>query len=147
MGICISKDERKLRNTRVMRTPKPPCCGKVVNFLVTRVIDGDTFMGHYMTEEGSPIYTYIRTAGIDAPEMSTDAGKMLKGLLEVFILDKVIPIRILKWGTYTGRTIADVEYARKFLDMGVVKPYNGKNVKPIWTYQDLKNVKDILNTL
>ena len=73
---------------------KPEC---VVHVLY--VVDGDTFV----TSSGMT----VRLAGIDAPEMTSSAGKRAKGCLENLIEGKMVKIKLLDSDKY-GRQVAQV---------------------------------------
>ena len=80
---------------------------------VTRVVDGDTFemdvthVGKKNTKEYNESET-VRIAGIDAPELGTEAGKKAKAELDKKLSGKEVRCKVQARDTY-GRVVADVE--------------------------------------
>ena len=74
-------------------------CKPYCDVVVTRVIDGDTFV----TQSGMR----IRLAGIDAPEIHTHLGKIQKNCLKELIEGKKVRLKLLSHDKY-GRQIAQV---------------------------------------
>jgi len=147
MGSCLCRcEERRLR--RVPLRPQaykgPPRVGETVLFLVTRVIDGDTFEGHYLTRRGDPMYVCVRTSGINAPEKRTVAGRLVAEVVRRLIEGMIIRVRLLSWGTYRGRVIGCASYADRLLGRGLAKPYSGDGRKPKWSDAELAAVERIL---
>lgn len=84
---------------------------------VTRVIDGDTFVGnvhtHIMDSELTLKNIYFRMLDINAPEMrglSRAAGERAKKFLEDLILGKVVQVDAHDHDSF-GRKLAKVYYA------------------------------------
>jgi micrococcal nuclease len=75
------------------------------NVEVTRVLDGDTFVG--TTWYGSS--TTYRMYGIDAPEKAQDYGMDAKANLARLILHKTVKVRKVDSDNY-GRSIVKVSY-------------------------------------
>ena len=81
--------------------------------LVTRVVDGDTFEMNvaYIGKKNAEKYDdseIVRIAGIDAPELDTDAGKKAKAELTNRLSGKEVRCTVQARDTY-GRVVADVE--------------------------------------
>jgi micrococcal nuclease len=80
---------------------------------VTRVVDGDTFemdvthIGKENTEKYNNSET-VRIAGIDAPELGTEAGKKAKAQLDKKLSGKEVRCTVQARDTY-GRVVADIE--------------------------------------
>lgn len=102
--------------------------------LVDRVIDGDTV--DVVMDLGMRVYfrCRLRVAHLDAPEMSTDAGKAAKAHAQTLLPEKTrILIRTQKPDKY-GRALADIAYrtpsgfedfATSMRDAGHGVPYEG----------------------
>lgn len=100
---------------------------------VTRVVDGDTVWLNI--DLGMDTYTNksIRIYGIDAPEMSTDAGKRSKAAVEnllpigTLVLLHTIKDRREKYGRYLGEITVgdDLDLGSWMVEKGLAKPYDG----------------------
>ena len=105
-----------------------------VDVEVTRVIDGDTFIGnvhtHIMDSELSLKNIYFRMLDINAPEMrgaSKAEGEQSKGFLEGLILGKVVQVDAHKTDSF-GRKLAKVFYEgedinKLMIEKGFAVPY------------------------
>lgn len=157
MGICCSKEPTPAEirwkvfkdYAEIVKVPQGPACvGKRVMFYVTRVIDGDTLEGHYMTEEGTWVGATIRMAGIDCPENKTVAGQLVTAWITRLLLQHAVWIHLVAYGTYRGRIIAHLHSRSDSLGslnnymvrMGLAKPYTGKGRKPGFTPEELEQV-------
>lgn len=100
---------------------------------VLRVVDGDTVW--LDIDLGMDTYTRksIRIYGIDAPELSTEAGKEAKVAVQ-----KLLPVGSLvllhtikdhkeKYGRYLGEIFLDddVDLGSLLIEKGLAKPYDG----------------------
>lgn len=93
--------------------------------IVDRVVDGDTV--HVRLDVGFDltVYARIRVFGINAPELSTDAGKQAKAFAET-ICPAGSAVRVLShgWDKYGGRVDGEitapggVDLAKAMLDSG-----------------------------
>jgi len=85
----------------------------IVRGPVTKVIDGDTFDMEVKKIGASNKNTYkdderIRIADIDAPELSSKAGKRSKETLEKKLQNREVRCRVQARDTY-GRLVAEVQ--------------------------------------
>jgi endonuclease YncB( thermonuclease family) len=118
---------------------------------IIKVYDGDTCTALVVVGT-QPIKIRLRLAHIDTPEMRDDpthtrsvAEKRLaiaaRDRLADLILEKIVPIKILKWDKYGGRVVTEIYVTvngRKttasqiLLDEGYAQPYEGGR-KAEWT--------------
>jgi len=82
-------------------------------FLVTNVIDGDTFEVSKWKWNGNE-GTRIRPAGYNAPEMNTSAGIAAKNKLEMLILGKYVVLGNA-YKIDRGRLVCEVYYGGRHL--------------------------------
>jgi endonuclease YncB( thermonuclease family) len=106
--------------------------------VVDLVHDGDTVNIQLDVGFDLTIYTRVRIAGINAPELSTQAGKDARDFART-LLAKGDPVSVMSygWDKYGGRidgavTLADGrDFATLMLDAGHAKPYSGVGPKPV----------------
>jgi endonuclease YncB( thermonuclease family) len=103
---------------------------------VDSVQDGDTVNVVLDVGFDLSIYTRVRVFGIDAPEISTDAGKAARDFAKT-ILKPGDAVTVLSkgWDKFGGRidgviTIKGEDFAKKMLAAGHAKPWDGKGPKP-----------------
>lgn len=79
-------------------------------FTLDHVHDGDTIygvldlgLGHYLGRLPSPLVG-IRFYGINAPELSTDNGKLCRDFLKTIVVPgQVLKVDTYSWDKYSGR--------------------------------------------
>jgi len=103
---------------------------------IDSVHDGDTVNVILDVGFDLSIYTRVRVFGINAPELSTPEGKAARDFAKK-ILKKGTRVTVLSkgWDKFGGRidaviTVKGVDFAKKMLDAGQAKPWDGKGVKP-----------------
>lgn len=120
-------------------------CIHLVPAIVVRIVDGDTFAVHaqmwaHQTWEGS-----VRLRGINAPETRSKcqeekdaAVKATAALTEILPVGKAVLLCNPEEDPYPGRVDATVllpsgkTVSSLLLDLGVVRPYDGKKKRPPW---------------
>lgn len=105
-------------------------------FTVTRVHDGDTIegvldlgLGIYLGRDPSPLFG-IRFAGINAPELSTEAGQRALAFLQTLVVPgDVVGVESISWDKYRARIDGIVwmqdgtNLCQAMLDSGNAVPY------------------------
>src|SRR5256885_714821 len=99
--------------------------------IVDRVVDGDTIYVRLDVGFDLTIYARVRVKGINAPELSTDAGKAARtyavGLLP---LASVVTVTSFGWDKYGGRIDGAIkmsdghDFASEMLAAGQAVVYN-----------------------
>ena len=118
--------------------------------MVVGVVDGDT--QDIMLDLGYSTYRKVRTRlmGIDTPEMSTPAGKLVKAVVEKLLSDVVVEKYKLRWissdidmyGRSVGVFVNSMnqgETLNAFLmRIRVAKAYSGESKRPSWSIEELR---------
>jgi endonuclease YncB( thermonuclease family) len=102
------------------------------------VHDGDTVYAKLDVGFDLTIYTRIRIDGINAPELSTQAGKDARDFAKT-LLAPGDAVEVVSWGwdKYGGRIDGSVkladgrDFAQVMLDTNHAKPYDGQGPKPV----------------
>ena len=76
-------------------------------FLVTKVVDGDTFKVTPNWKYGTKIGNRVRIASYDAPELNSSAGKVAKRELRALLDDQSVELESEAIDKY-GRLVANV---------------------------------------
>jgi len=105
---------------------------------VDLVHDGDTVYVKLDVGFDLMVYTRIRVDGINAPELSTPAGKTARDFART-LLAPGDPVQVVSygWDKYGGRIDGSVQlpdgrdFAQVMLDTGHAKPYDGRGPKPV----------------
>lgn len=105
--------------------------------LVDLVHDGDTVYVRLDVGFDLTVYTRIRIDGINAPELSTQAGKDARDFARTLVAPGAA-VRVVSfgWDKYGGRIDGSIEladgrdFAQVMLDSGHAKPYTGVGPKP-----------------
>lgn len=81
------------------------------NAIVTEVHDGDTIKVDIDLGFGIVFYIAVRVFGINAPELSTEAGKVSRDFARL-LLPVGTPIRLFShsWDKYGGRIDGEIHY-------------------------------------
>lgn len=104
---------------------------------VVRVVDGDTL--HLDVDLGCDVHTLmtIRLAGLDAPEISTEAGKDARDYVEAWVASfgvaplvlRTVKDRREKYGRYLGALYGpsgtELSLNAELLANGLAVPYSG----------------------
>lgn len=140
MSKTIAKLERRLAS------PTPKHIYPVKEFTVR---DGDTIktvldLGFYAQTTGS-----CRVAGVDTPELKTEAGRLVKGAVESWFAEMAMrDLRCVSLGRdkFGGRfvgTFVEVGQAQTLshwlLSHGLARPYDGGRKQP-WTDSELAEI-------
>ena len=107
--------------------------------VVDVVHDGDTVYVKLDVRFDLTVYTRIRVLGINAPELSTAAGKAARDYAKT-LLQPGAEVRVVSygWDKYGGRIDASIQYggddphdfAGAMLAAGHALPWDGSGVKP-----------------
>ena len=101
------------------------------------VHDGDTV--HVRLDVGFDlnVYTRVRIDGINAPELSTQAGKQARDFAQTLLKPgDAVEVVSFGWDKYGGRIDGSIkmpdgrDFAQTMLDSGHAKPYTGVGPKP-----------------
>jgi endonuclease YncB( thermonuclease family) len=125
---------------------------------VIRVYDGDTCTVLYFVNE-TPTKMNIRIEGIDTPEIRSNselekqAGKLIRDILQYFLLEKIVLLKIYDWDKYGGRILGMIYYTFKgyepygqlsvknfLLEKNYAKPYDGTTKKKGFDENELKDI-------
>jgi len=87
----------------------------MAEFIVSEIIDGDTFKVKNGWEWNEKKGDTVRPAGYNTPERGEPGYEQAKQRLEDLILDKKVDIRSAKVVDEWGRLVADVHYKGKNL--------------------------------
>lgn len=102
---------------------------------IDRIHDGDTIMGRITADAGLGMEISledwaVRFYGINAPELSTDAGKTSLAYLEALLADQaMVYVDSYGWDKYGRRidgvpiTVAGVDLCQAMLAAGMAAPY------------------------
>lgn len=110
-----------------------------------RVIDGDSQdlridLGYNLT-----VKTKTRVRGIDTPENSTEAGKLVTAVHWRWIKGKSLEWRsreLEKYGRSLGDLFANEESWSEYLTKnGLAHEYDGKSARKSWTEDELKAIE------
>ncbi|HYV46963.1 MAG TPA: thermonuclease family protein [Myxococcaceae bacterium] len=103
---------------------------------VDSVHDGDTINIVLDVGFDLAIHTRVRVFGINAPELSTPAGKAARDFAKT-VLTPGKPVKVLSkgWDKFGGRidgviTYDGKDFAQTMLDTGHAKQWDGAGVKP-----------------
>jgi len=104
---------------------------------IDSVHDGDTVNVALDVGFDLSVHTRVRVYGINAPELSTDAGKAAREFARTLLKpgDQVTVIS-KGWDKYGGRingviNFSGGDYAERMIAAGHARPWDGKGVKPI----------------
>ncbi|MFL5911428.1 MAG: thermonuclease family protein [Gaiellaceae bacterium] len=107
--------------------------------VVDLVHDGDTVNVRLDVGFDLTVYARVRVAGINAPELTTDAGKAARDFART-LLPAGAPVRVVShgWDKYGGRVDGEISYtgaadhvqqwldfATAMIDAGHAVPYSG----------------------
>ena len=102
------------------------------------VHDGDTV--HVRLDVGFDlnVYTRVRIDGINAPELSTPAGKQARDFAQTLLKPgDAVEVVSFGWDKYGGRIDGSIkmpdgrDFGQTMLDTGHAKPYTGVGPKPV----------------
>lgn len=110
-----------------------------------RVIDGDTVEAMIEVWEGTYIKSSIRILGTDAPEIKTNAGKLVKRMVEQWIVGNSIRIEYHEKDKYSGRFLGDIlkgpeRLSEYLLSSKYARPYQG-GLRQRWSDQELLDIE------
>ena len=88
---------------------------KMADFIVSEIVDGDTFKVKNGWKWDEKKGDTVRPTGYDTPEKGETGYEQAKQKLENLILDKTVDIRSAKTIDEWGRLVADVYYNGKNL--------------------------------
>lgn len=151
MGI-ICKFAPNLRESNQIN--KNPMRSFQYPVLSATVIDGDTIAVVLDQGFSCTMSQYCRLYGIDTPESSTRAGKLVTELLKEKLSSlppKSLICKSIALDKYAGRFVGQI-WADDFclndwlLDIGVGKPYLGKK-KDAWEEVELEKICEICESL
>jgi len=108
--------------------------------VVDSVHDGDTVYVKLDVGFDLTVYARIRVMGINAPELSTVAGKAARDYAQS-LLSPGMPVRVVSygWDKFGGRVDASIQYnladphdfATAMIAAGHAVPWDGKGPKPV----------------
>lgn len=105
--------------------------------VVDNVHDGDTVYVKLDVGFDLTVYARVRVNGINAPELSTQAGKDARAFARTLLaVGDAVRVVSYGWDKYGGRvegsiTLADGrDFGKAMLDAGHAKPYTGRGPKP-----------------
>ena len=109
--------------------------------VVDAVHDGDTVYVKLDAGFDLTIYARVRVMGINAPELSTAAGKAARDFAQT-LLTPGMDVKVVSygWDKYGGRIDASIEYdlaadpqdfGTAMLQAGHAKPWDGQGPKPV----------------
>ena len=108
--------------------------------VVDSVHDGDTVNIKLDVGFDLTIYARVRVMGINAPELSTAAGKAARDFAQT-LLSPGMPVRVISygWDKFGGRVDASIQYnladphdfAAAMMAAGHAVPWDGKGPKPV----------------
>ena len=106
--------------------------------IVDLVHDGDTVNIRLDVGFDLTVYVRVRVNGINAPELSTAAGKEARDYAQS-LLPSGTPVQVvsLGWDKYGGRIEGRVssekvgDFAAAMIAAGKAKPWDGKGVRPL----------------
>lgn len=97
--------------------------------VVVRVVDGDTVRAAVDLGFGLRIEETFRLAGVDAPEVRTPEGKVVREALRLRVDGKAVTVVVLgreKYGRWLARVECDgADIAAWLLREGLARPYDG----------------------
>ena len=100
--------------------------------------DGDTVNVRLDVGFDLTVYARVRIDGINAPELSTPAGKQARDFAQTLLaVGDTVTVLSYGWDKYGGRidgaiTLPDGrDFAKVMLDAGQAKPYTGVGPKPV----------------
>jgi endonuclease YncB( thermonuclease family) len=106
--------------------------------VVDLVHDGDTVNVRLDVGFDLTVYARVRVHGINAPELSTDAGKAARDHGQA-LLPSGTPVTVMSlgWDKYGGRIEGDIsaasfgDFATAMIAAGQAKPWDGKGARPV----------------
>lgn len=121
--------------------------------LMSRVLDGDTVECVFSVWRNELyVRRSIRISGIDAPEIKTEAGKLVKKVTENWIKSNVgLEVLVLDDDKFNNRVIGNLvgkngnDLAKYLLVLQLVKPYDGGTRS--WSDIELQHVVDRVNSI
>lgn len=104
---------------------------------VDKVHDGDTIDVRCDVGFDLTVYARVRVAGIDAPELSTEAGKAARSFAEGLLpVGAQVLVTSLGWDKWGGRIDGSIttpggrDFASAMVEAGHAKPYDGEGPRP-----------------
>jgi len=102
------------------------------------VHDGDTIYVKLDVGFDLMVYTRVRVDGINAPELSTDAGKVARDFARTLVAPgDAVQVVSYGWDKFGGRIDGSIslgdgrDFAQVMLESGNAKPYDGHGPKPV----------------
>ena len=110
---------------------------------VTGVVDGDTLAVRAHIWLDQRVETRVRLAGVDTPELRGDCAAELamaaqaRDAVTALVAGRSVLLRNIRFGTYAGRVVAEVEVDGQDLSAlliaaGLGRPYDGRTARAGW---------------
>ncbi|MCB9947037.1 MAG: thermonuclease family protein [Rhodospirillaceae bacterium] len=110
---------------------------------VTGVIDGDTLAVRAHIWLDQRVETRVRLAGVDTPELRGRCAEELalaalaRDTVAARVAGRAVLLRNVRFGTYAGRVVAEVEVdgedlSAMLIAAGLGQPYDGRGERPDW---------------
>jgi len=101
---------------------------------ILSVYDGDSFSARVELGLGVQMVDKFRLAGVDCPELYTDAGKEVRDAVRARMLNEIVVLTVTRRDKY-GRWLASVgigdeDLATWLVATGRAEPYKGRGPKP-----------------